>query len=439
MPPYNLTARDLYAGGREIPTSSRNEQHNLNHRDLHPPRMAAPRSFNLPTSTRSGHPIFPTGNRASSNYQPPTYDTESSSPFGINISPLGTWKPAKDGHPTANIEILDLTKRFGYDPDDKMRPKRQAKNALRRGFKPTMPSELPPQKRTIHEISSGEEEEEEEEVTVSDASPLRAKRRRMRSATNAVKPHLSALDELRAAAAAKSASPVMSHTQLTLPEASRAQAANHPDTNPSDSSSSSHTVIGTHETDQPMICDPHSPFRPPLRSRHVNQASSTTNTAAPTTHEAITITATQAPVAPYTTNHATISISDHLPASTHTLLTPALTSSTITLRIYLPSATRVYVPLKLHSTPTLPALFLAVEKIIDHPASLLTMHFYPNHFPLDGPSAARTGVERAGTDVDIMAVKKGVDGSWECFLEEVGKRGRGDVWVGVEVVGMGEA
>ncbi|KAL8928199.1 MAG: hypothetical protein Q9208_001909 [Pyrenodesmia sp. 3 TL-2023] len=259
MPPYNLTARDLYAGGRELPTSSHSGHHNLNPRDVHAPRMAAPRSFNLPTSTRSGHPIFPTGNRVSSNYQPPSYDTASSSPFGINISPLGTWKPAKDGHPTANIEVLDLTKRFGYDPNEKMRPKRRARNALRRGFKPTKLSELPPQKRTVHEISSGEDDEdEEEEVTVSDASPLRAKRRRMASATNAAKPHLSALDELRAAAAAKSASPVMSHAQLTIPEATQVKAANHPETNTSDSSNSSHTVLGAHEQpDQLTTSDLH--------------------------------------------------------------------------------------------------------------------------------------------------------------------------------------
>ncbi len=51
--------------------------------------------------------------------------------------------------------------------------------------------------------------------------------------------------------------------------------------------------------------------------------------------------------------------------------------------------------------------------------------------------ADRSQRERA-RDVGVMAVKKGVDGSWECFLEEVGKRGGGgkerdEVWVGVEV------
>ncbi|KAI4176808.1 MAG: hypothetical protein LQ346_007784, partial [Caloplaca aetnensis] len=284
MPPYNLTARELYAGGREIPTSARSEQHNLTSLDLDVRRMAASCNFNLPTSTRSGHPIFPTGNRASSNYQSPAYDTASSSPLGINISPLGTWKPVKDGHPSANIEVLDLTKRFGYNADDKMKPKRRAKNALRRGFKPTLPSELPPQKRTIHEISSGDDEADEEEedgVTVSDASPLRAKRRRMASGTNRAKPHLSALDELRAAAA-KSASPVMSRTQPSFPEISRAR-ANHPETNPSDSSNSPHTVQ-QEPAGNPTTSDFSSPPHPPPSFRQANQASTTDDTA-PSLHE----------------------------------------------------------------------------------------------------------------------------------------------------------
>ncbi|KAL8897177.1 MAG: hypothetical protein Q9207_007339, partial [Kuettlingeria erythrocarpa] len=281
MPPYNLTARDLYAGGREIPTSSHNEQHNLTSRDLDVRRMAASRSFNLPTSTRSGHPIFPTGNHAPFNYQPPSYDTTSSSPLGINISPLGTWKPVNHGHPTANIEVLDLTKRFGYNADDTMKPKRRLKNALRRGFKPTLPSELPPQKRTIHDISSGDDEDdaEEEEVTVSDASPLRAKRRRMESGTIPARPHPSALDELRAAAA-KSASPIMSRTHPSLLEASRARVSQpQPGTNTSDSSNSSHTVQHEPANVNPTTSDFSSPPRSPPSLRQTNQANTTNSTA----------------------------------------------------------------------------------------------------------------------------------------------------------------
>ncbi|KAL8707536.1 MAG: hypothetical protein Q9225_007737, partial [Loekoesia sp. 1 TL-2023] len=163
---------------------------------LHSPRMDA-RAFSLPTSKRSGHPIFPSSGSMPPSYNPPTCETASDSPPGINISLQGTWKPVPNGHPSANIEVLDLTERYGYKPP--MKPKIKPKNALREGLKPTKNLELP-LKRTIYEISSGEEDDDDDDETISEPSPLRAKRPRMTKLGNLTNGCSSALEELQAAA-----------------------------------------------------------------------------------------------------------------------------------------------------------------------------------------------------------------------------------------------
>ncbi|KAI4120215.1 MAG: hypothetical protein LQ341_007576, partial [Variospora aurantia] len=160
--------------------------------------------------------------------------------------------------------------------------------------------------------------------------------------------------------------------------------------------------------------------------------------------------------------------------------TPSITRrcTTTILRIYLPSTTsRIYVPLKLTATPTLASLFDAVETIIERETKILVMRFdaiasipggrdvaraaaatgcaagggkYPQSrfgtaraAPRAGSGGNQTAAGNKDDDEDggddgkgMLAVKKGVGSSWECFLDEVLMRsgeGDGDRGVGVSV------
>ncbi|KAI4280435.1 MAG: hypothetical protein L6R35_005890, partial [Caloplaca aegaea] len=244
MPPYRLTSHQLF----DAKTTTRKDlsmpQYNIQARDLHA------RGFSLPTSTKSGHPIFPVRRRTASKYQPPSYESDDGSSLGVEISPQGTWKPVKDGHPTANIEVLDMSDRYGYKA-----PKAKPKNALNKGLKPTKNSELPP-KRTIHEISSDSgDDTTDDDQTVSDPSPLRTKRPRITAASNPSQSRLSAIDELRAAAG-RQTFPVLTDDAPTNKRglfASQKQIHEQQQQQPpsANSSDSSTTVLGTHEEDQP--------------------------------------------------------------------------------------------------------------------------------------------------------------------------------------------
>ncbi|KAI4119876.1 MAG: hypothetical protein LQ338_007222 [Usnochroma carphineum] len=116
-------------------------------------------------------------------------------------------KNQQNGHPTADIEVLDLRERFGYNPNEKTKAKARPKNALKRGIKPTWTSGLP-LKRTVHKISSNDKDNKEEEETVSDQSPLRGKRPRLMDSNGRTDGGRSALEELRAAAEIN-ASPIL--------------------------------------------------------------------------------------------------------------------------------------------------------------------------------------------------------------------------------------
>ncbi|KAL9019568.1 MAG: hypothetical protein Q9185_003188 [Variospora sp. 1 TL-2023] len=480
-------------------------QYNIQARDLHA------RDFSLPTSTKSGHPIFPVRRRTASNYQPPSCESDDGSSLGVKISPQGTWKPVKDGHPTANIEVLDMSDRYGYKAPKEAKAK--PKNALNKGLKPTKNSELPP-KRTIHEISSDNgDDTTDDDQTVSDPSPLRAKRPRITATSNPSQSRLSAIDELRAAAG-RQTSPVFTDDAPTKPKANKrglpaqgvfaSQKQNHEQQQlppPANSSDSSTTVLGTHEEDQPTTT-----------IRKGQDLGNTTGTRASTIHQAttgigpsssyarpeISLGANPPPVMrnpPSSLNlpHQPFATST-LPTRTHsspfsfTNASSALTTNqpppsitrhfpTTILRIYLPSTTsRIYVPLKLTATPTLASLFDAVETIIEREAKMLVMRFDAIASIPGGRDVARAAAtggsqrskSRFGTAVaapragsggnqttagnnnnnnnedgddgkGMLAVKKGVGSSWDCFLDEVfmrsgeGDGDRGGVGVSVQV------
>ncbi|KAI4169191.1 MAG: hypothetical protein LQ343_005853 [Gyalolechia ehrenbergii] len=395
--------------------------YHLTTHELRSPKMST-RSFSLPTSKRSGHPIFPTTGSVPPNYNHPTNETASDSPPGINISPQGTWKPVANGHPSANIEVLDLTDRFSYKPP--MKAKTRPKNALKKGLKPTKTSDLP-LKHPIYAISSGEEDDDgdDDDEAFSEPSPLQKKRPRMKTLNTYTNHHGSALEEMQAAAGENGpltfnqvhiqlmsdettlpSSPILPHSTNTNVQFSP---------NPS---ISSRTVQATNDN---------------YHGEDMNKEPFATENAAFTTAQRNTtnfanVTGTE-PLKPEhatTTNNnfaTTAPTSLHIPHGIQNtaqpslpILTPYILNHT-TLRIYLP-ATRIYIPLKLRSCPTIHALFSAVTKILnytDRRIPLLIMR-------LDGAEVRGKDLIGAGMGgKGVIAVHADLEDSWECFLEEV--------------------
>ncbi|KAI4111185.1 MAG: hypothetical protein LQ345_006845 [Seirophora villosa] len=451
-------------------------RYSIKGRDLHN------RGLSLATSAKSGHPIFPVGRRPRSNYQPPSCDTDDESPFGVEISPQGTWKPVKHGHPTANIEVLDLSDRYGYKAlkETKMKPR----NAIKKGLKPTKTSELPP-KRTIYQISSDDNSDDSinDDRIVSDPSPLRAKRPRMTAASNPPQSRFSALDELRAAAG-RQTSPVLtnnlpmkphSYTKGLSAQGVFTRQPTYDQQPPANSSDSPTTVLGTHEEEQlaavasrqnqgtaastsnpappdvgsnsPFITNPgingfhqsHTMKNPPLTTNYPPATSTLPTRTHPlpnpftaTTPSTNVLNTNQLPSTAFTNTNS------NPPPST----TPI--PATATLRIYLPpssssssTTTRIYVPLKLTATPTLASLFAAVEAIVGKEVKMLVMRFDPPPPVAGGVCGDPQHGESDDPGKGILALMKGLgSSSWECFLDEVSLRD-GGVGVGVEVVGMG--
>ncbi|KAL8990580.1 MAG: hypothetical protein Q9177_000794 [Variospora cf. flavescens] len=492
MPPYRLTSHQLF----DAKTTTRKDlsmpQYNIQARDLHA------RGFSLPTPTKSGHPIFPVRHRMASKYQPPSCESDDGSSLGVKISPQGTWKPVKDGHPTANIEVLDMSDRYGYKA-----PKAKPKNALNKGLKPTKNSELPP-KRTIHEISSDNgDDTTDDDQTVSDPSPLRTKRPRITAASNPSQSRLSAIDELRAAAGKQTFS-VLTDDAPTKPKTDKRglfasqkqiheqQQQQQQQPPPADSSDSSTTVLGTYEEDQPATTISRGHDLRNTTGTHASTINQATTGIRPSSSYARPEIIPGANPPPGMRNPPSTSNLPHQPFATSTLPTcthpspfsftnasSALTTNqpppsttrrftTTILRIYVPSTTsRIYVPLKLTSTPTLTSLFDAVETIIERETKILVMRFdaiasipggrdvaraaaatgcaagggkYPQSRFGTARAAPRAGSGGNNNDEDgddrkgMLAVKKGVGSSWDCFLDEVLMRsGEGDGGRGVGV------
>ncbi|KAL8825392.1 MAG: hypothetical protein Q9170_007806 [Blastenia crenularia] len=358
----------------------------------------ASRSLSLPRSKRDKHPTFSATNVIARNPYPPSYDVASDPLPGVNISPYGTWRPVADGHPSANIEVLDLSERYGYKPP--MKPKARPKNALSRGLKPTKKSELPT-KRTVYEISSGAEDDDDE--TISEPSPLSTKRRRLMSFST--RHQASVLEELQAAAAYDAAEvPNQLHRTATQQESGSVRRSPNP-------SLSSRTEQGGHDSNSTVVDPTQLPTSKgdKIVNRH-----------------------------PSTTNHAPSANSHHKVQSQSSPRISPQTFNNTTLRIYLPhSAARIYVPLKLRSCPTVHALFATVDKICGREernyegsrssTSNKKVMFVEMRF--DGKEEGGKGT---------MAVKRDVEGSFEWFLEELEAmnekfKGEGEGLVGVGV------
>ncbi|KAL8902854.1 MAG: hypothetical protein Q9171_007580 [Xanthocarpia ochracea] len=112
------------------------------------------KDFNLPTSSRSGHPIYTLGN-----VNPATSTTlpgkETINPLSdVEITPNGTWKSVTAGPGRATIERLDLSGRYSYDHNDSKIVRSRPKNALKKGLRPTKSFELPITSKTDNDIAA---------------------------------------------------------------------------------------------------------------------------------------------------------------------------------------------------------------------------------------------------------------------------------------------
>lgn len=289
---------------------------------------------------------------------------------------------------------------------------------------------LPPKlqrKRPVYEISS-DEDENEDNVTISDPSPLRSKRPRMTAANKSTSPRHSALDKLRAAAGINT-SPSLTQPSAIRPKTHK-RGAPAKETFwrlphlPADSGDSSHTELRTDTVNQPPINSTPASATSNDGDQGTVGNESTTNPEATADIRSLFDPIPRVFDPPASrTNPGRISLIAAPNILTHT-----------TLRIYIPSSTnKVYVPLRLSSVPTLSPLFAAMGKIVEpahRNASILMMHF--------DSKAARNRDLLDENSRGIMAVKKGVDSSWECLLEEVRKRvggilGEAEIGVGIEV------
>lgn len=410
--------------------------------ELLSPKMS-PQSFSLPTSKRSGHPIFPITDGVPPKDDHPTREITNNSPPGIDISPYGTWKPVAHDIPLTKIETLDLTDRFGYQPA--MKAKTRPRNALKKGFKPSKISSLP-MKRQILEISSGEDDDDDDDddedgdkENISEPSPLHKKHARITTFGNHARRHDSVLEEIQAAVGGKNSSPIEQAPvqamgdETTLPHLRTFPAAANDDARLSPHPSvSSETIQVTTDieygngTGHELPPDEYVPNGNPFAD----------DNAFATSQPAVTNHATVASTQPFTAEQATTANNDFATATPIGLnpnagnpslpvLTPHILNHTI-LRVYRPDAGvvylpngSVYVPFKLRSCTTIQAVFSAVTKVLydtDRPIFLLTMK-------LDGAEAGGKGV---------IAVQADVEDSWECFLEEVQR------WEGWKDGGVGD-
>ncbi|KAL8912815.1 MAG: hypothetical protein Q9172_007426, partial [Xanthocarpia lactea] len=112
------------------------------------------KDFNLPISSRSGHPIYPLGNLnpASSTTLP---GKEAINPLpDVEITPKGTWKSVTAGPGPATIERLDLSGRYSYDHNASKIVRSRPKNALKKGLRPTKSFELPSTSKTDNDMAA---------------------------------------------------------------------------------------------------------------------------------------------------------------------------------------------------------------------------------------------------------------------------------------------
>ncbi|KAL9628552.1 MAG: hypothetical protein Q9204_005818 [Flavoplaca sp. TL-2023a] len=429
------------------------------------PALAMPTKTTLPTTSRSGHPIYTFNNpnnqppKQPINSQPtnsqPTNSQFTNSYPDFEKSPNGTWKSRKDNLAIPLIECIDLTGRFAYNATKGPKAaKTRPKNALKKGLRPTKSFELPctlesedgiAATRDIYRRSSPSTDGDDE-VAQSEPSPCKSKtmlsklpvdiqgkaRTTMPQTTGAnhvalgQKRRMEVLSNeddsddqtLYDATPSPSKRPRLENALVVDRLKDYDEGARIP-------SSSTVSPVQASEPSPPSL-DPHiNPAALPL----------TQNTANDRDH--------QTPNPPPSL----------FPTASNTL--PSVASNTI-LRIYLPLSSpppsnpgpRTYIPLRLLSCPTINTLFQHVSAICDIPVqslSVLRMHFDSESTDSVNEKEGKDEVnEKGGKEArGVMGVKRGVEESYVCFIQiaerlsaaKIGKEGeKGDIGVEVEVV-----
>ncbi|KAI4276258.1 MAG: hypothetical protein L6R38_005707, partial [Xanthoria sp. 2 TBL-2021] len=103
------------------------------------------KDISLPTSSRSGHPIYTFGSTNTLSSTIPANEKPANEHPTIEISPNGTWRSLALHSNVPNIEHIDLTSRFSYTANKTPKAIRpRPKNAIKKGLRPTKSFELPP-------------------------------------------------------------------------------------------------------------------------------------------------------------------------------------------------------------------------------------------------------------------------------------------------------
>ncbi|KAL8875138.1 MAG: hypothetical protein Q9198_006461 [Flavoplaca austrocitrina] len=419
------------------------------------PASAMPTKTTLPTTSRSGHPIYTLRDPKN---QPPkqpinTQPTNSYPDFEISLN--GTWKSRKHNLAIPLIDCIDLTGRFAYNATQgptaaKMRPK----NALRKGLRPTKSFELPrtlesedgiAATRNIYRRGSPSTDGDDD-LARSEPSPCESKTMlsklpvdiqgksstTMPQSTGA---NVVALGQKRRVEVLPDED---DDDDQTLYEATPSPSKRPRLTSASDVAEG---VAGNEEggisSSRTVLPDQVSEPNPPSLDPPVNPAALplTQNTANDRDHQ---------------THNPSPSL---FPTASITL--PSAASSTI-LRIYLPLSSsppsnpgpRTYIPLRLLSCPTIETLFQHVSAICDIPVpslSVLRMHFDSESTDsMNEKEGKDEANEKGGKEAKgVMGIKRVVEESYICFVQtverlsaaKIGKEGeKGDVGVEVEVV-----
>ena len=419
------------------------------------PASAMPTKTTLPTTSRSGHPIYALSDPQNQPPKQPINSQPTNSYPDFEISPNGTWKSRKHNLAIPLIECIDLTGRFAYNATKGAKvAKTRPKNALKKGLRPTKSPELPrtlesedgiAATRDIYRRSSPSTDGDDE-LARSEPSPCKSKTLVSKlpvdiqgkagstipqsTGVNVValgqKRRVEVLSDgyeyddqtLYEATPSPSKRPRLENASVVDRLRDNDEGARIP-------SSSTVSPVQASKPNPPSLDPPVNPAALPVTQDTVNHQDRHSHSPPPT-------------IPPIAFNPL-----------------PSAASSTI-IRIYLPLPSsppsnpgpRTYIPLRLLSCPTIDALFQQVSAICDIPLqslSVLRMHF-------DAESTDSVN-EKEGKDEanekerkeakGVMGVKRGVEESYVCFIQtveqlraaKIGTEGeKGDVGVEVEVV-----
>lgn len=393
------------------------------------------KAISLPTSSRSGHPIYTFGSTITLSSTTPANEKPANQHPAIEISPNGTWKSVTAGRSVSNIEHIDLTSRFSYTATKTPKAIRpRPKNAIKKGLRPTKSFELPPAinskdamaaTRKIYRQHSPSIDNDEEGIH-SEPSPSKSKTMTSKLST----------DTQNKIAGIQPSPVVKSTAHKRRVEEISSDEDDGDDRTLYEATPPRRTKVArlTTASDQATLSAPHDdgPLnQTPGADPHVQSS----GPKGPSLHTFLP------PAAPPTATHNPKPplIPEHTPPI---LPSPPTNNNTI-LRIYLPlqpsicpsssHPKRTYIPLRLQSCPDIHTLFQHVSAICDVPVqnlSVLRMHF----------DAENGELEEEGKEKGVMGVKRGVEESFICFVQKVmaleGAGRGGGVAVEVEVVGV---